>query len=244
MQMADEVMSRGRYAAPTSIVASTLSELLAKSRRTLPDGQQARFGFAPGAPEPTVWFAGDRTLLERPVVAIVGTRKVSEDGRRRATKLARELASAGVVIASGLAAGVDSIAMSAALQAGGRLVGVIGTGMDRATPTASGPLQERIYRDHLLVSQFQIGSPVYKGNFPARNRLMAALSDATVIVEASETSGTLHQAAECLRLGRPLFIMKSVVDDLSLSWPTKFVSAGAHKLERTAEIMELIPPCT
>jgi DNA processing protein len=137
--------------------------------------------------------------------------------------LARELAAAGVVVISGLAKGVDTEALSAALESSGRVVAVIGTPIDKAYPAENKHLQERIYRENLLVSQFAPGERVFRINFPERNKLMAALSDATAIIEAGDTSGTLHQAAECVRLGRWLFIAKSVVDDASLQWPKRFL---------------------
>jgi DNA processing protein len=137
--------------------------------------------------------------------------------------LARELAKAGVVVVSGLAKGVDTEALSAAIEAGGKVVAVIGTPIDRAYPAENKLLQERIYREHLLISQFAPGQQVFPSNFPERNKLMAALSDATAITEAGDTSGTLHQAAECGRLGRWLFIAKSVVDDPLLQWPKRFM---------------------
>jgi len=104
-----------------------------------------------------------------------------------------------------------------------------------------GDLQQSIYRDHLLVSPFPAGEQVYPSNFPKRNRVMAALSDASVIVEASDTSGTLHQAAECQRLGRWLFIMRAVAEDRKLKWPAKFI--GKPKvavLTSTAGIFDVV----
>src|SRR5262249_49097043 len=153
------------------------------------------------------------SLLLRPTVSVVGTREVSEIGWRRASRLARELALKEVVVMSGLAKGVDTAAMTAAVEAGGKCIGVVGAPLEKAYPAENAKLQEEVYSKHLLISPFHPGEPVYKGNFPKRNRVMALLSDASVIVEASDTSGTLHQAAECLRQGRWLFIMKSVVDD-------------------------------
>ena len=155
-------------------------------------------------------------------MAIVGTRNVSAEGAARSRRLARELVAAGVVVASGLAKGVDTEALSAAIEAGGSVIAVIGTPIDRAYPAENMRLQERIYREHLLISPFPPGERVYPSNFPERNKLMAALSDATAIIEAGDTSGTLHQAAECLRLGRWLFIAKTVADDPSLQWPKRF----------------------
>ena len=170
-----------------------------------------------------IYAAGDISLLKKPCVSIVGTRDVSEEGAKRARRLARELSQAGVIIVSGLAKGVDTAALTAAIEAGGRTVAVIGTPLSKAYPAENARLQEEIYSSQLLLTPFSEGETVFKSNFPKRNRVMAAISDATVIIEASDTSGTLHQAAECQRLDRWLFIAKSVADDTKLSWPKRFV---------------------
>ncbi|WP_199728734.1 DNA-processing protein DprA [Corallococcus sp. CA053C] len=188
--------------------------------RAVPEIERQRFAAGEGT---TLYYAGDLSLLTRPCVSIVGTRQVSPAGAARARRLAKELVAADVVVVSGLAKGVDANAHNSALEAGGRTVAVIGTPLEKAYPAENKHLQERIYREHLLVSQFAPGSRVYQGNFPARNRVMAALSDATVIIEAGETSGTLHQAVECRKLGRWLFIAKSVVENPDLTWPQGFI---------------------
>ncbi len=142
---------------------------------------------------------------------------------------------------SGLARGVDTEALTAAMEAGGHVVAVIGTPVDRAYPAENAALQERIYREHLLVSQFAPDQRVFPSNFPERNKLMAALSDVTAIVEAGDTSGTLHQAAECIRLGRWLFIAKSVLDDTGLQWPNRFRSEPTCRpLAETADILTVL----
>jgi transposase-like protein len=100
---------------------------------------------------------------------------------------------------------------------------------------------ERIYREHLLISPFAEGEAVFKSNFPTRNRVMATLSDATVIIEASDTSGTLHQAAECTRLKRWLFISQAIIDDAGVTWPAKFLNyERAVVLNRVSEILDRI----
>lgn len=229
-----------RYAPPSNVRVSAVGDLI-EGARTIPEGQQVRFGFDVSERGFRVWCAGERDLVKLPGVSVVGTRKVSGEGAARARRLGRELASAGVVVVSGLAAGVDTIAMSSAIENAGVAIGVIGTGVDRAYPAENAQLQERIYREHLLISQFEPGARVYSSNFPKRNQLMAAISDATVIIEASDTSGTLHQAAECLRLGRPLFIAKSVVDDPTTTWTQRFVGKhGVHVLTDTAQIIEML----
>lgn len=169
------------------------------------------------------FYSGRINLLETPCVAVVGTRKLSDPGVKRTRRLARELVDAGVTVVSGLAAGVDTVAHTSAIEAGGSTVAVIGTPLDKAYPAANAALQETIYQEHLLISQFANGERVFRSSFPARNKLMATVSDATVIMEASDTSGTLHQAAECSRLGRWLFIAKSVVENPNITWPKKFL---------------------
>jgi DNA processing protein len=146
-----------------------------------------------------------------------------------------------VVVISGLAKGVDTEALTAAMEAGGSVVAVIGTPVDRAYPAENKALQERIYQDHLLVSQFAPGERVFPSNFPERNKLMAALTDATVIIEAGDTSGTLHQAAECVRLGRWLFIAKNLIDNPTLQWPKRFLHEPICKpLTSTNDVLAAI----
>lgn len=190
-----------------------------------------------------IYFAGNIELLKLPSVAVVGTRDVSDAGRVRTKRLACELVAAGINVVSGLAYGVDAVAHTAAIEAGGKTIAVIGTPLDRASPSENASLQELIYRDHLLVSQFRVGERTFRTNFPLRNRLMATLTDVTVVMEASDTSGTLHQAAECTKLGRWLFIAKSVVDDPSLTWPKKFLKYDTClPLESVTDITSRIPP--
>jgi DNA processing protein len=109
---------------------------------------------------------------------------------------------------------------------------VIGTPLEETYPKENAELQARIARDQLLVRQFAPGEPVTPKNFPMRNRTMALLTDATVIVEAGEQSGTLSQAWEALRLGRRLLLLANVVADPKLSWPRELVGYGAEVLAR------------
>lgn len=229
------------YEPPVSVLTATLGDLL-KGIRQIPENQQERLGVSGGSGNGAkLWLAGDLSLIKLPCVAVVGARRVSREGASRARRLARELVREGIVIVSGLAKGVDTEALTAAIEAGGKTVGVIGTPLDKAYPAENKRLQEKIYSEHLLISQFGPGKPVYQSNFPERNKLMAAISDATVIVEASDTSGSLHQAAECVRLGRWLFIAKSLIDDRSLRWPKDFIGYPNTKiLTQTSQIIGLI----
>ncbi len=213
-----------RYRPPMAVRTDTLQNVLRKFGR--PVGSERQFDLlrSYGDKDIFLYYAGDLNLLSRKAVSIVGTRDVSEEGHRRASRLARELADADVLVMSGLAKGVDRAAHVAAIEAGGFTAAVIGTPVTKAYPIENKSIQEEIYSNHLLISPFADGAPVFKGNFPKRNRVMALLSDATVIVEASDTSGTLHQAAECQRQGRWLFIMRAVAEDSRLSWPAKFLN--------------------
>jgi len=172
---------------------------------------------------PQVYCVGDLSLLDRPRVAIVGARKASSESRRRAEQLARDCAKAGVVVVSGLAEGIDYAAHMAAIEHGGRTIAVIGTPLDKVYPSRHATLQEKIYRDHLLVSAFEWGHAFVPSNFPERNRIMARLAQATAIIEASDTSGSLHQAAESVQVGHPVFIAGAVLDNPKLNWPRRFI---------------------
>jgi DNA processing protein len=144
------------------------------------------------------------------------------------------------VVVSGLAKGIDTAAHRAAIDAGGSTVGVIGTPMDQAYPPENAELQKLIGERYLLISQFPMGRSTQRFNFPRRNRTMALISHATVIVEAGETSGSLSQGWEAIRLNRPLFLMSSVVES-GLKWPEEMLPYGAHVLRETEELMELLP---
>ncbi|MFO0586536.1 MAG: DNA-processing protein DprA [Polyangiaceae bacterium] len=165
-----------------------------------------------GRRSPMRLFArGDVASLERPAITIVGTRAASEQGLAHAAEIAASCARAGFVVVSGLALGVDVAAHRAALSAGGRTVAVLGTPLDRSYPAAHASLQWRIAREHLVVSPFAIGSPVTRGNFPQRDRVMAALAVAVVVIEAPDGSGTLHTVREAVRLGRPVLLAPPVL---------------------------------
>jgi DNA protecting protein DprA len=184
--------SRAVYVPPVSINKIGLDDLLSEIRRQVPAGKQLGLlqDDVAQARADYLYYAGNLSLLKRRAVSVVGTREVTDDGRARARKLARELAAAGVLVVSGLAKGVDTAAHTSAIDAGGATAAVIGTPLEKSYPAENAPLQEPIYREHLLLSPFGPGEPVYKANFPARNRIMALITDATVIVEASDSSGT------------------------------------------------------
>jgi len=144
-------------------------------------------------------------------VAVVGTRKATDRGIRQARQLARELSDAGVPVVSGLAAGIDTAALSGALSAGGRAVAVIGTGLRRSYPKENAGLQERIGQVGLVISQFLPDAPPTKATFPMRNAVMSGYSAATVVVEAPYRSGARMQARLALEHGRRVFLLDTLL---------------------------------
>ena len=198
------------------------------------------------APE-TLFLEGDASLLKGGRrVSVVGSRKASEAGIKRAQSLTAALVRHGFVVVSGLADGIDTVAHETAIACGGKTIAVLGTPLEKAYPAKNKQLLETIKEGHLAVSQFPSGYPYKKENFPRRNRTMALISDATVVVEASENSGTRHQGWEALRLGRSVFLMQNVADDERLSWPTEMISYGAQVLSRDdlPEVLDEIPDFT
>ena len=201
---------------------------------------------AKNAPK-TLHIAGDIGLLRAGRrVSVVGSRKVSGEGVQRTQSLVKELAKNDIIVVSGMAAGVDTIAHRAAMDAGGRTVAVLGTSLDDAYPKENRALQERMMDTQAVVSQFAPGTPMAKRNFPMRNRTMALLGDATIIVEAEESSGTKHQGWEALRLGREVFLMQSMVERPDLSWPKEMLHYGAYALSKDmlALLIENLPTFT
>jgi len=189
-----------------------------------------------------LWYAGDPKLLRmRPRIAVVGSRKASRGGLESARQLARELCEHQVVIVSGLAEGIDSAAHLAAIESGGRTIAVLGTPLDRTYPARNRALQQTIVRDHLAITQFGPGSAVRPGNFILRNRTMALVVDASIIVEASDSSGSLSQGWEALRLGRQLFLLESLCRRSDLAWPRNMVEYGAIPISKTSDILDFVP---
>ena len=145
-------------------------------------------------PPECLWTRGDRSLLAREAIAIVGARDASREGAEIAYQIASDLARAGIVVVSGLARGIDSAAHTGALDGGGTTIAVLGTGIDRVYPAENKELHERIAARGLLVTEFSPGSPPDLFHFPRRNRIISGLSRAVVVVEARERSGSLITA--------------------------------------------------
>jgi DNA processing protein len=202
-------------------------------------------------PVELLYFQGAWELITTRGVAVVGTRKPTPEGVRRTGQLVRSLVADGFTIVSGLAEGVDTAAHQAAIAAEGQTIAVIGTPLGHVYPKANAELQDQIARDYLLISQVPIeryeaqNFRVNRFFFPERNKTMSAISEATIIVEAGETSGTLIQAREALKQKRKLFILNSCFEMPELTWPRKFEQEGAIRVREYGDIRrELVRPAS
>ncbi|HVZ49684.1 MAG TPA: DNA-processing protein DprA [Gemmatimonadaceae bacterium] len=176
---------------------------------------------------PLLFVEGSVDALQLPGVAIVGTRRPSADGIRRAQRAAKALADAGLVVYSGLAKGIDTAAHEAALTSGGLTVAVMGTPINRRYPSENAPLATRIIASGgTLVTEFVPESTTRPWHFIRRNRTMSGLALATLVIEASDTSGARSQAVSALDQGRPVFFPDSLV--ASHEWARKLVDVGRN----------------
>jgi DNA processing protein len=196
-----------------------------------------------------LYYQGWWDLVESRSVAVVGTREPTKDGIARATRLVKELVKDNFTIVSGLASGIDTIAHETAIEEGGRTIAVIGTPLSHVYPKDNAELQRKIAREFLLISQVPVKRyerQDYRRNrlfFPERNITMSALTEATIIVEAGETSGTLIQARAALNQGRKLFILDNCFRK-GLSWPRKFADKGAVRVVDYDDIRKNLSPKT
>ncbi|HVM57770.1 MAG TPA: DNA-processing protein DprA [Gaiellaceae bacterium] len=176
-------------------------------------------------------------LLRRPAVAVVGARACSGYGASVARTLARELAAAGLVVVSGLARGVDAEAHRGALEAGGTTVAVLGCGVDRAYPAAHAELAERVAAAGMIVSEYAPGVEPAPWRFPARNRIIAGLCAATVVVEARERSGALITADLALEEGREVLAVPGEITSALSAGTNDLLKLGASPLTRAADVL-------
>jgi len=171
-----------------------------------------------------IYYRGDLAALQKPIVAIVGSRAASSYGREVSHRLAKELARLGIVVASGVALGIDAQAHRGALAAGGLTIGVLGCGLDVCYPRANGDLYAEIPAHGLLLSEYPCGTRPDGFRFPARNRIISGLSSGVVVVEAGLKSGSLITARLALDQGREVFAVPGRIDSSK--------SCGTHWLLR------------
>jgi DNA processing protein len=191
-------------------------------------------------PPPVLWLRGDADpeLLARRSVAIVGARACSSYGRSVARTLGRELAAAGLVVVSGMARGIDSEAHRGALDAGGVTVAVLGCGIDRDYPAANRELAMRIVENGLVVSEYEAGIEPAPWRFPARNRIIAGLCLATVVIEARERSGALITADFALEDGREVMVVPGEITSAVSAGSNALLRLGATPVTAAADVLE------
>ena len=188
---------------------------------------------------PPVLFARGTVIRDDVAVSVVGSRTASPRGLDIAAGVARELVARGVTVLGGLALGIDAAAHRAALGSGGRTVGVIGSGIDRAYPAPNRELQEQIAERGLVLSQFWPGAPPQRHNFLMRNATMSGYGLATVVVEAGERSGSRAQARIAVEHGRPVILTSLVVE--RNDWARALVGRpGVHVADRLQALLDVV----
>jgi len=171
-------------------------------------------------------------------IAVVGTRKPTDDGLARAVKMARRMVDAGYVVVSGLAAGIDTAAHRAALDADGRTIAVVGTGLRHCFPRENAELQAHLGKTSAVVSQFWPEQGPRPWTFPARNAVMSGFARATVVIEASQTSGARMQARLALEHGRPVFLLRSLMEH---RWAQSHAERpGTHVIDTADQVIEIL----
>ena len=196
-------------------------------------------------PPPCLFYLGELELLCSPAVAIVGTRRATRYGERVARELAAALARAGIVVVSGLARGIDAIAHRATLDAGGRTIAVLGTGIDLTYPAAHRALQSEIATSGLLLSEEPPGSRASASSFPKRNRIIAAITSATMIVEAPLKSGALITADHATDLSRTVAAVPGPIDSPQSAGSNLLLRDGAQviaSVDDALAMMGISPP--
>lgn len=191
-------------------------------------------------PPPVLFVRGSINVEDDWAVSVVGTRRVTPYGRQVAMEIARFLAQNGVTLVSGLARGVDAIAHQAALQAGGRTFAVLGSGVDVIYPPEHRKLADEIIKQGAVISDYPLGTQPESTNFPPRNRIIAGLSLATIVVEAGETSGALITAEFAVEQGRDVFAVPGSILTPQSEGTNKLIEQGARPLLRMTEILDAL----
>jgi DNA processing protein len=191
-------------------------------------------------PPPVLYLRGSIDPEDDWAVAVVGTRRVTTYGRQITADFAAFLAGSGITVVSGLARGVDAIAHEAALRAGGRTIAVLGSGVDRIYPPEHRKLADQIMNQGAICSDYPPGTAPESTNFPPRNRIISGLSQATVVIEAGETSGALITARFAADQGREVLAVPGPINAAQSKGTNNLIHQGARPLLRMEEILEVL----
>ena len=193
-------------------------------------------------PPPVLFVHGDPALLNQPQLAMVGTRNPTATGRETAKQFAAHLGGAGIVITSGLAAGVDTEAHRGALDGGGATIAVMGTGPDRIYPANNHRLAHRIAENGALISELPPGSPPLPEHFPRRNRIISGLALGVLVVEATVESGSLITARLATDQGREVFAIPGSIHNAQARGCHALIRQGAKLVETATDVLEELAP--
>jgi len=189
-----------------------------------------------------LYIKGNLPISRPPVVAIIGTRRPTPYGREVTQTLATDLARNGVVVVSGLAAGIDTIAHTATLDAGGVTVAVLAQGLHSIYPAENRGLAERITENGALITEYEMGAEAFKSNFLARNRIVSGLADAVIVTEAADHSGTFSTVAHALEQNKEVFAVPGPITSLLSAGPNRLLQQGAHVALTADDVLNVIAP--
>ncbi|MGB9821012.1 MAG: DNA-processing protein DprA [Pseudothermotoga sp.] len=190
------------------------------------------------SPPAVLFCLGNTQLLKKNCVAVVGTRRATNYGKLVTKKIVPDLARSGLVIVSGMAFGIDSIAHQIAIESDGGTIAVLGTGIDVCYPASNRKLYEKIIEDGCIVSEYPLGTKAAKHNFPARNRIIAGLCRATIVTEAPVESGALITARMAAEMGRDVFAVPGDIDRQTSQGCNWLLKMGAIPLTDSSQILE------
>ena len=193
-------------------------------------------------PDPPLllYITGRRELLAAPMVAVVGSRNASTQGRANAEGFAQALSEAGLCVVSGLALGIDTAAHEGALRGAGSTIAVIGTGIDRVYPARNRALAHRVAEAGCIVSEYPLGTPPVAGNFPRRNRIISGMSAGVLVIEAAAQSGSLITAQLAAEQGREVFALPGSIHSALAKGCHQLIREGARLVETVDEVLEAV----
>jgi DNA processing protein len=194
-------------------------------------------------PPPLLYLKGDRTLLNRPSLAVVGSRNATAQGIGHAEAFSRAISAAGLCIVSGMAQGIDSAAHRGGLGERGSSIAVVGTGLDRVYPALNRELAHQLASDGLLISEFSLGTPPLAANFPRRNRIISGLALGCLVVEASVQSGSLITARMALEQGREVFAIPGSIHSPQAKGCHSLIKQGAKLVENAQDVLAELEGC-
>ncbi len=189
---------------------------------------------------PVLFVKGDTSIFSGHCIAVIGTRSPSGYGESMAKKFSYELAQSGVVIVSGMARGIDSISHQSAIDAGGKTIAVLGSGIDKIYPPENKKLYYKIAERGAVISEFPIGMPPYPGNFLKRNRIISGLSEGVLVIEAPEKSGVFSTVNWALMQGKDVFALPSNITNERGAGTNKLIKEGAYLVTSVKDILNIL----